>query len=124
MNTKTAHVRRKRHAKLSPQAIDMVAARFRVLGEPVRVRILEELRDGEKNVSELVAAVGSTQPNVSKHLRTLQEAGLVARRQEGNQVYCHIDDPSVFDLCDAVCTSLSQRLVRDARLAPELHRAR
>lgn len=102
----------------------MVAARFRVLGEPLRVRILEELRNGQKNVSELVAAVGSTQPNVSKHLRTLQESGLVARRQDGNQVYCYIDDPSVFDLCDAVCTSLSRRLVRDARLAPELHRAR
>lgn len=102
----------------------MVAARFRVLGEPVRVRILEELRDGEKNVSELVAAIGSTQPNVSKHLRTLQEAGLVGRRQEGNQVYCSIDDRTVFDLCDAVCTSISERLVRDARLATELHRGR
>ncbi len=102
----------------------MVAARFRALGEPVRVRIIEELREGEQNVSELVAAVGSTQPNVSKHLRTLQESGLIGRRQEGNQVYCYIDDRTVFDLCDAVCTSLSERLSRDARLAAELHRAR
>lgn len=102
----------------------MVAARFRALGEPVRVRILEELRGGEKSVSELVAATGANQPNVSKHLRTLQEAGLIGRRQEGNQVYCFIDDPAVYDLCDVVCTSLSERLVRHARLATELHRGR
>src|SRR5678815_3969134 len=100
----TAIKAKRKHVQLSPQAVEMVAARFRVLGEPVRVRILEELRDGERNVSELVAAVGSTQPNISKHLRTLQEAGLIGRRQTGNQVFCFIDDPSVFDLCDAVCT--------------------
>jgi ArsR family transcriptional regulator len=121
---KPTSVRKKAHPRLSAEAVDRVAARFRVLGEPVRVRILEELRDGEKNVSELVAATGSTQPNVSKHLRTLQEAGLIGRRQSGNQVYCFIDDPTVFDLCDVVCTSLSERLVRDARLATELHRGR
>ncbi len=120
MNVITA--RKKRHAKLSPEAVELVAGRFRVLGEPLRVRILQELRDGERNVSELVAATGSTQSNISKHLRTLQEAGLVGRRQSGNQVYCYIDDPSVFDLCDSVCESVGDRLVRDARLANELHR--
>ncbi len=112
----------KRHPKLSPEAVELVAGRFRVLGEPLRVRILQELRDGELNVSELVAATGSTQSNVSKHLRTLQEAGLIGRRQSGNQVYCYIDDPSVFDLCDAVCESVGDRLVRGARLAGELRR--
>lgn len=121
---KAISIRRKRHPKLSPEAIALVAARFRVLGEPLRVRILEELRDGEKNVSEIVAATGSTQPNISKHLRTLQEAGLIGRRQDGNQVYCSIEDPMVFDLCDLVCTSLSARLSRGARLATELHRGR
>ena len=120
----TAIKAKRKQVQLSPQAVEMVAARFRVLGEPVRVRILEELRDGERNVSELVAAVGSTQPNISKHLRTLQEAGLIGRRQLGNQVFCFIDDPSVFDLCDAVCTSISERLARHAHLATELHRRR
>ena len=114
--------RKKRHAKLSPEAVELVAGRFRVLGEPLRVRILQELRDGEMNVSELVAATGATQSNISKHLRTLQEEGLIGRRQSGNQVYCYIDDPSVFDLCDAVCESVGDRLVRDARLASELRR--
>ena len=116
--------KKKRHSKLSAEALDLVAARFRALGEPMRVRILEELRDGEKNVSQLVDATGSTQPNVSKHLRILQQAGLVGRRQEGNQVYCFIADHMVVDLCDIVCTSISDRLSRDVRLATELQRGR
>jgi len=113
---------KKRHEPLSLAAIDMVAARFRILGEPLRIRIIQELQDGEKNVSELVAAVGSTQPNVSKHLRILQEAGIVGRRQDGNLVYCYITDDSVLHLCDAVCSSVGERLSRDARLAAELTR--
>jgi len=113
---------RRRHRPLSPPAVDLVAARFRTLGVPLRIRILQELQSGEKNVSQIVKAVRSTQPNVSKHLRILQDAGIVGRRQEGNQVYCFIADPTVFDLCDAVCSSLGERLARDARLAGELHR--
>jgi DNA-binding transcriptional ArsR family regulator len=100
----------------------MIAGRFRILGEPLRIRLLQELEGGEKSVGELVEAVGSTQPNVSKHLRILQEAGLIGRRQEGNQVYCYVDDPSVFDLCDTVCRTLSDRLAESGRLAGELNR--
>jgi DNA-binding transcriptional ArsR family regulator len=113
---------RKRHQPLSPAAIDLVAARFRILGEPLRIRILQVLQAGEKSVSELVEAVGSTQPNVSKHVRILQEAGIVGRRQEGTLVYCFIADDSVFDLCDAVCESVGEHLSRDASLARELNR--
>lgn len=116
--------RKKGHVALSPQAVEMVAGRFRILGEPVRIRILQALQAGERNVSELVAEVGSTQPNVSKHLRILQEAGMVGRRQAGNNVYCYISDPSVLDLCDAVCGSLSDRLEQTAKLAVELGRRR
>lgn len=113
---------KKRAEALSPAAVEMIASRFRILGEPLRIRIIQELHEGEKNVSELVAAVGSTQPNVSKHLRILQDAGVVGRRQDGNLVYCYIADDSVLNLCDAVCTSLGERLSRDARLAAELGR--
>lgn len=113
---------RKQHAALSPRAIELVAGRFRTLGEPLRIRLLQALQSGEKNVSELVAAVGSTQPNVSKHLRILQDAGLIGRRQEGNSVYCYIADPTVFDLCDAVCSSLEDQLEERAQLARELAR--
>jgi DNA-binding transcriptional ArsR family regulator len=113
---------RKRQAALSPAAIEMIAARFRTLGEPLRIRIIQELESGEKTVSQIVDAVGSTQPNVSKHLRLLQEAGVIGRRQEGNLVYCYVSDDSVLRLCDAVCTSLGERLSRDAKVAAELNR--
>lgn len=110
------------HPPLPPEAVDLVAARFRTLGEPVRIRILQLLQGGEQNVTTLVSGVGSTQPNVSKHLRILQDAGLVARRQEGNSVYYSIADPSVFDLCDAVCNSVGARLTRHASLGEEMRR--
>ena len=109
---------------LSPALIELVAERFRILGEPVRIRLLQVLQSGEKNVSELVAAVGSTQPNVSKHLRILQEAGIVGRHQKGNNVFCYIADESVFDLCDAVCSSLREQLATQSRIVAELNRRR
>lgn len=113
---------RKRQPVLSDAAIDMIASRFRTLGEPLRIRIIQELESGERTVSQIVEAVGSTQPNVSKHLRLLQEAGIVGRRQEGNLVYCFVSDDSVLHLCDAVCTSLGERLSRDVKVAAELNR--
>jgi len=113
---------RRRRDVLSAEAIELIAERFRILGEPIRIRILQELESGERNVSELVAAVGSSQPNVSKHLRILQESGVVGRRQEGNNVYYAIADPAVIDLCDAVCASLRDRLASAAKLAAELGR--
>ena len=81
---------------MSIEALKLVAARFKVLSDPMRLRILQELQTGEMSVTALTEAVESTQPNVSKHLRTLQEAGLLARRQEGNTVYYSIADPTIF----------------------------
>ena len=87
----------------------MVAARFKVLAEPTRLEILQLLQGGELNVSEITEAVNSTQPNVSKHLRILQDAGLVSRRQEANAVFYAIADESVFALCEVVCGSLREK---------------
>ena len=115
-------MRRKSGAALSPEVVDLIAGRFRILGEPLRIRLLQALHEGEKTVGDLVDAVGSTQPNVSKHLRLLQEAGIVGRRQEGNSVYCFIADATVFDLCNAVCDSLEARFSDAARVAAELGR--
>lgn len=116
-----ARPRRRREA-LSPEAVELIAGRFRILGEPIRIRILQELEGGEKNVGELVEAIGSSQPNVSKHLRILQESGVVGRRQEGNLVYYTIADPAVIALCDTVCSSVSTLLKSRARLAAEMRR--
>ena len=94
---------------MSAEALNLVAERFKVLSEPLRLRILQSLERGEMSVTEITNAVESTQPNISKHLKLLQDAGLVARRQEGNTVYYSIADESVFALCDVVCTSLKAK---------------
>ena len=114
--------KRSRHAPLSAEAVKLVAARFRILGEPIRIQILQALQAGERNVSELVEEVGSTQPNISKHLRILQDAGFVTRRQNANNVYYAIADPAVFELCDLVCGSVSTQLTQHATLVNELRR--
>jgi DNA-binding transcriptional ArsR family regulator len=101
---------------LPPEGLDIVASRFRVLSESVRLRMLQVLQEGEKSVTELAEAVGTTQPNVSKHLKVLQEAGMVGRRQAGNTVYCFIADPTVFALCEVVCSSLRDQLAAQAKV--------
>jgi ArsR family transcriptional regulator len=93
-------------AKMTPQSIDLVAERFRTLGEPMRLRLLEALRAGEFSVGDLVERTGGGQANVSKHLQILLAGGLVARRKEGTTVLYSLADPSVFRLCDIVCGSV------------------
>ena len=95
---------------LTPEALELVAARFRAMGEPLRLRILQELEGGERSVSALAESVDSTQPNVSKHLKILQDAGLVRRRQQGTTVFCSIADAMVFELCEMICSRLRDRL--------------
>ena len=94
---------------MSIEAMQLVAGWFKVLSDPMRLRILQYLEGGETSVSELAEVVESTQPNVSKHLKIMRDAGLLARRQEGNSVYYSIEDPTVIDLCDVVCSSLQKR---------------
>jgi len=92
------------------EALELVAARFRAMGEPLRLRILQQLEHGESSVSALADKVGSTQPNVSKHLKILQDAGLLKRRQQGNSALYSIADPMVFELCELICSRLRERL--------------
>ena len=91
---------------MPPEALDLVAARFRAMGEPIRLRILQALQAGELSVTALTRAVGSTQPNVSKHLRVLQEVALVGRRPVGTTAYYFIAEPMIFDLCQMVCSAM------------------
>ena len=95
---------------MPPEVVTLVAARFKVLSEPIRLQILQQLESGQLGVTELAAAVSSTQPNVSKHLKMMQDAGLVSRKQEGNTVFYSIADESIFELCDVVCNSLKNKL--------------
>lgn len=94
---------------MSPEAVNLVAKRFKVLSEPLRLQILQYLENGEASVTNVTKAVNSTQPNVSKHLKILQDEGFVAKRQEGNTVFYKIADESIFELCDVVCGSLKER---------------
>ncbi len=101
-------------ADLSPQALELVAARFKLLAEPMRLRLLQALHDGERNVTQLVEATGATQANVSKHLGLLCDAGILRRRKDGMHVIYAIADPMVFELCTLVCTRLHADLERKA----------
>lgn len=105
---------------VSPCMIDMVARRFRLLGEPMRLRILQALMTGEKTVNEVVEATEASQSNVSKHLTALTAGGLLGRRREGNSIYYFIADKTIFKLCDLMCESTE----REARARVEELRPR
>jgi DNA-binding transcriptional ArsR family regulator len=90
--------------------IDLVAQRFRVLGEPMRIKLLDRLRDGDATVGELQTALGASQQNVSKHLAILHDAGMVSRAKDGTHVRYSISDPAIFDLCDQVCGGVRRQL--------------
>lgn len=108
-----------RKIPLSDEALELIARRFAVLAEPARLRLLHALFDGEKNVATLVTETGGTQANTSRHLQTLLQAHLIARRKEGLQVFYAIADPSIFKLCELVCGSLEKQLARQSEaLAP------
>lgn len=99
--------------RLSGAALGMVAERFKALSEPMRLRLLYALMDGEKSVSELVRETGSVQANVSKHLSVLLDAGVLSRRKQGTSAYYRIADESIFELCDLVCGSIHDRLAAE-----------
>lgn len=101
---------------LPPDLADLIARRFRVLGDPLRVRILDLLRDEEMSVNALAEQLGAGQQNVSKHLSLLAEAGMLERRKEGNHVYYAIADEGVFALCEQVCGSVQSQLATLAAL--------
>ena len=103
---------------LSDQMIELAARRFRMLGEPQRLRILQTLEAGERTVGDVVEALNANQSNISKHLQALYDAGLVGRRREGNSIYYGIADPVIFKLCDLVCHSAAEEArVKLAELA-------
>ena len=95
---------------LPEDLVELIARRFRVLGEPTRIKLLDRLREGEASVNELSEGLGASQQNVSKHLAMLTEAGMLARRKEGNHVYYRIADEGVFALCEQVCGSVQEQL--------------
>jgi DNA-binding transcriptional ArsR family regulator len=97
-------------APLPDAALELVARRFAVLAEPMRLRLIQALFDGEKPVNALVELTGGTQANISRHLQTLTHAHLLSRRKEGLQVFYAIADPTLGPLCQLVCGGLAKQL--------------
>lgn len=94
-----------------PEALaDVIAQRFRVIGDPTRIRLLDLLRGGERSVGQLTDELQTSQQNASKHLGVLHQAGIVSRRKQGTTVLYAIADPTVFDLCEQVCGGLHAQL--------------
>jgi DNA-binding transcriptional ArsR family regulator len=90
--------------------VELIAHRFRVLGEPMRIKLLDRLRDGEATVGELQQALRASQQNVSKHLGVLLQAGMVSRTKHGTSARYAIADEHVFELCEQVCGGLRRQL--------------
>lgn len=91
----------------SDQVFELAADLFRVMSAPMRLRIISSLCDGEKNVSQLLEEIDTTQPNMSQHLNTLHQAGVLGRRREGVQIHYRIVNDRVVELCRAVCTQIA-----------------
>ena len=102
---------------------ELIARRFRVLGDPLRVRMLDLLRDEELSVNALAERLGAGQQNVSKHLSVLADAAVLARRKDGNHVYYRIADEGVFALCEQVCGSVQSRLAALSALVGGVERS-
>ena len=91
------------------ELLDRIAVRLKAMGNPFRLRILHAIYDGELSVSEILARVGGSQANVSKHLNVLRNADLVSARRDGVSVYYRISDATVFAICRTVCDSMLEQ---------------
>jgi len=118
------HMAIKENLDLTDAARERVAARFRALGEPTRLRVLERLFRGPASVTEILEHVGGTQANVSKHLALLHAAGLLSRRKDGTRTVYAISDPTLKKICTIVCDEVerSARHEVDAVLGPPRRR--
>jgi DNA-binding transcriptional ArsR family regulator len=105
---------------LADPLVDLIAQRFRVLAEPMRIKLLDHLREGGATVTELQEALGaSQQQNDSKHVGILHAAGMVTRTKDGNHTRCAIADDGVLELCEQVCGGVRRQIDElDALLNP------
>lgn len=91
----------------SDEVFELAAEVFRVMSSPMRLKIISALCNGEKNVTELLEEIATTQPNMSQHLNTLYQSGVLGKRREGVQIYYRITNDKVVTLCRAVCTQIA-----------------
>jgi DNA-binding transcriptional ArsR family regulator len=99
---------------LDDRALERVAAFFSAFAVPMRLKILNALRDGERNVGDLTAELGGSQANISKHLGMLAQMGLIEKTTRGTSAFYSIVDPRIFHLCDLVCVQVGRHLADQA----------
>jgi DNA-binding transcriptional ArsR family regulator len=110
------------------RVFESAAELFAVLATPVRLKIISAVCQQEKNVSELLALIDTTQPNMSQHLATLYRSGVLAKRRDGTQIYYRLQSERVALLCRAVCNQVAieldgaQAVESSDRLVPLPHR--
>lgn len=102
--------------ELTERTADVIAERFRALAEPMRLRLLNALRRGERSVGDLAEETGAGQANTSKHLQLLLQQGFLERRKEGTTTWYRVADPAVFELCSLVCGGLEEGIERRRKL--------
>lgn len=95
---------------ITPELAELIAVRLRVIGDPMRIRILDLLRSGELSVGQVSERLGTSQQNASKHLGVLLQAGIVGRRKAGTSSLYSVTDDSIYALCEQVCGGLQQQL--------------
>ena len=92
---------------------------FSLLSTPIRLKIISSLCRGEKNVSQLLDDIDTTQPNMSQHLSTLYRAGVLGKRRDGTQIYYRIESERAATLCRAVCTQIAVEMDPDSGLGAD-----
>lgn len=102
--------------KYPDEILERIADLLKVLSEPMRLKILQTLRDGEMAVQELHEALGGSQANISKHLGVLKRAGLVKMRKSGLKSYYRLGEWGVFEICDSICDTLKRKLQQDKEM--------
>ncbi len=100
------------------RVFESVAELFAVLSTPIRLKIISAVCNGEKNVSQLLSEIDTTQPNMSQHLNMLYRSGVLSKRREGTQMYYRLQSERVATLCRAVCTQVAIELESDVQVAP------
>ena len=100
------------------RVFESAAELFNLLATPIRLKIISALCNGEKNVSQLLDEIDTTQPNMSQHLSTLYRAGVLGRRREGTQIRYRLESERVATLCRAVCTQVAIEMEGDNALLP------
>ena len=102
----------------SDAVFSSAAELFGLLATPIRLKILSALCTGEKNVSQLLREIDTTQPNMSQHLSTLYRAGVLRRRRDATQIYYAIADERAASVCRSVCTQIAMDLAEEPQRAP------